>query len=38
MKVAVVCPYDFGAFGGVQSVVADLVDRLRLEGDVTYVS
>ena len=33
MKVAVVCPYDFGAFGGVQSVVTDLVKRLRSSGD-----
>ncbi len=33
MRVAVVCPYDFGAYGGVQSVVTDLVERLRSEGD-----
>lgn len=33
MRVAVVCPYDFGAFGGVQTVVSDLVRRLRSGGD-----
>jgi phosphatidylinositol alpha-mannosyltransferase len=36
MRVAVVCPYDFGAFGGVQRVVADLVERLRSEGDEAF--
>lgn len=33
MKIAIVCPYDFEAFGGVQRVVADLVSRLRTNGD-----
>lgn len=33
MRIAIVCPYDFGAYGGVQRVVADLVERLRSEGD-----
>jgi phosphatidylinositol alpha-mannosyltransferase len=33
MRVAIVCPYDFGAFGGVQRVVGDLVERLRSGGD-----
>ena len=33
MKIAVVCPYDLGAFGGVQSVAVDLVSRLRSGGD-----
>lgn len=37
MRVAVVCPYDFGAFGGVQRIVADLVGRLRAHGDDAYV-
>ena len=37
MRVAVVCPYDFGAFGGVQSVVTDLVERLRSGGDDAFV-
>jgi phosphatidylinositol alpha-mannosyltransferase len=33
MRIAIVCPYDFGAFGGVQRVVGDLVERLRSGGD-----
>ncbi len=33
MKIAVVCPYDLGSFGGVQSVATDLVRRLRSGGD-----
>lgn len=33
MRIAVVCPYGFDAPGGVQSIVTDLVTRLRLEGD-----
>jgi phosphatidylinositol alpha-mannosyltransferase len=33
MKIAVVCPYDLGAFGGVQTVAIDLVTRLRAGGD-----
>ena len=37
MRVAVVCPYDLGSFGGVQSVAADLVTRLRSDGDDAFV-
>lgn len=33
MRIAVVCPYGFDAPGGVQSIVTDLVRRLRAEGD-----
>ena len=33
MRIAVVCPYGFDAPGGVQSIVTDLVQRLRVEGD-----
>lgn len=33
MRIAVVSPYDLRAFGGVQRVVVDLVDRLRSGGD-----
>lgn len=33
MRIAVVCPYGFDAPGGVQSIVLDLVRRLRSEGD-----
>lgn len=33
VRIAVVCPYAFDAPGGVQSIVTDLVNRLRAEGD-----
>ncbi len=33
MRIAIVCPYDVGAFGGVQRVAVDLVERLRSGGD-----
>ena len=37
MKVALVCPYDLGSYGGVQSVTLDLVARLRSGGDEAFV-
>lgn len=37
MRVALVCPYDFASFGGVQSIVLDLVEGLRSSGDDAYV-
>lgn len=32
MRVAVVCPYDLGLFGGVQQLTIELVDRLAASG------
>lgn len=37
MRVALVCPYDLGAPGGVQQVVTELADRLRAAGDEAIV-
>ena len=37
MRIAVVCPYDMGEVGGVQSHVVDLVDRLRLAGEDAFL-
>lgn len=37
MRVGVVCPYDMGAYGGVQSLVLDLVSRLTKSGEDAFL-